>query len=133
MEYKENDWVLCEYKVQMIKRIEDGKIKEVSDGHCSHSSSDLSDRIFKLDLIGKGVSDNYESISSQLQRDYRNLNFPDIHRWMVEQWVLAMNVINEEDKLKERLDYLCQFRQTVAQKYRDISLEEFDGLRFFSR
>ena len=84
-EWKVNDWCFCEFKLQQIKDMKEGRVTEVTDGFFSHSGHSLGDLCFPLSLHAKRASDTAEHWSREMHK-LHGLNFPDIHRKLVDLW-----------------------------------------------
>lgn len=111
MKFKVGDWVVHEYNVVMIKRMQNGKVKEVSDGSMCQSSSDLT--VFPLTLRNRYLVDwfhyKYEEI---IKHGGRGLNYPDIHRYFSSRFNEACALPDSEksgEKLKAIQDRTSNF------------------------
>lgn len=115
---KVGDWVYCEFELGQIKRMEDGRITEFTDGAFSHSSFNLTDRCFPLSIGIKLISDEYACWSTRLHREGSNvLNYPDIHRWLVAHWVETCTTPEDKDFIKRRYHALATFCKDVLDKH----------------
>jgi hypothetical protein len=109
-------------------------ITEVSDGNFSHGSSDLSDRCYPLEMKYKLISDNVEYWSKKLHAlDNNSLNFPDIHRALVEKWCDMCDNADDYDKLKILYNKLADFAKAIINKVDNTRSEYVDGVRIFGR
>lgn len=90
--YKVDDWALHDHKIVVIKKIEEGRVTEVSTGYISTSGYDLSSRLFPFNLKGKLISEEFEQAYKDIHDAgvYMNLNFPDISNMISSKWVQAM-------------------------------------------
>lgn len=96
---KEGSWVFNEFELKQIKRIEDGKVKEVSDGVGLLGGYDLV--CFPVTMKIKRISDNVAYYSNKLDDgDYHGLNYPDIHRWLRSRWEEMCNNLSDENVKK---------------------------------
>lgn len=121
--YADGDWVYCEFKLQKIKEVaEDGCVKEVTTGYISHSSSDLRDRIFPLEIKVKLISENFSCISDRLHKLRANLNYPDINRYLIQQWVEACENRDNTEKIEKIYNTVNLFEE----KIRDVVSEATD-------
>lgn len=103
MEWKQGDWCLCEHKLQQIKEVaDDGRVTGVSDGQFRMGSWDLRDRCFPLTLRNKNISDSFQYYHDKLHKEthHLNLNFPEFHRYTVDQWQKAINE-TDDDKCQQ--------------------------------
>jgi hypothetical protein len=82
MGFKVNDWVLCCYKIQQVIRVENGLVKEVSDGYFSHSGHDL--KCWPLTLETKNWAEFVAHHADEIYQLRNNscLNLPDIVCWL---------------------------------------------------
>lgn len=103
MKWKTGDWCFYEYKLAQITRAEKGVPREVKDGmFCT--SGDLSYSCRPLTLVNSAISKHAEYWSDRLHADgHGGLNYPDIHRKMVDLWAAACDA----NAGKER-DAACQ-------------------------
>lgn len=132
---KKGDWVYCEFELQIIKDMTGKRITEVSTGNFSHSGSDLSDRCFPLEITTKLISGEYEYASNKLHKDGCNgLNFPDIHRWLVEHWAeTCRNKDEKKEYFQERYAQLHEFTNEILKKCADFRNESVGGVRLGRR
>src|SRR5215475_7024269 len=110
-DWKAGDWCFCEFTLQIVKEVrETGDICEVSDGHFCLSSNSLNYCCVPLSLAAKQVSDGYDYWRNRLHKEGgRLLNFPDIHRWLVNHWVETCSKIGNEEALRSRYMELEKF------------------------
>lgn len=104
MAFAVNEWVFCEFKLQQITEMEGERVTSVKDSLFEMGSRDLSDCCFPLSLRNKRISDEFAWHKDKLHREgARGLNFPDIHRWMVDKWAETMRDRDERvgDHFKE--------------------------------
>jgi hypothetical protein len=132
--FKQYDWCFCEFKLQQIKKMEKNCITEVSDGNFCHGSSDLSDRCYPLEMKYKLISDEVNHWSRKLHElDNNSLNYPDIHRALVERWCEMCDNADDHDKLQDLYNKLANFGNTIINKVRGSRNEYVDGVRIFGR
>jgi len=121
--FKVGDFVFFEYKLAQIKEMKGAKVQEVSDGAFSCGSLDLSDRCVPLTLRNKNISDEYEHQSNRIHREgVSSLNYPDIHRWLVDEWRKCIDVPDSEvrsyyDRLKKFTEDCVNFGKDNEQTY----------------
>lgn len=119
------DFGFFEFKLCQIKEMDEMKITSVSDGSFVTGSYYLSDRWFPLSLKNITISDYFEYYNRKLHESkfHQILNYPDIHRYIVDVWVDACNaktntsIIEYEDKLKKFFDEtieLCESAKKLS-------------------
>lgn len=134
MKFKKGDWCFCEYKLQQIKEMKDGQISEVSDGMFSTGSRSLNDRCFPVDLKIKRISDEFQHYSDMLHAEKSfNLNYPDIHRYLVAQWAAACEAIADYKKVEAIMEEVEQFRRGISDILSDIRYKNIQGVLIFRR
>jgi len=132
--FKEGDWCFCEFKLQQIKKMQDDKVREVSDGYFSLTSSDLSDRSYPIETKYKLISDEVRHWCDEFHElDNYGLNYPDIHRKLIEMWCEMCENADNHDKLQKLYDKLAKFGNAIVKKVKDLSFERIDGVRLFRR
>jgi hypothetical protein len=97
------DFGYFDFNLVEVKRIENGILKEVSDGMFS-TYGNLSDGYFPVSLRIKNISEIFMKLSNKIHENhFPSLNYPDIHRYLVSQWIDACNTNNEKanDIIKE--------------------------------
>lgn len=115
--WKVGDWTFCEFKLQQIEEVEDGRVTVVSDGHFSLSSRDLADRCMPVSLSMKRISDEYASVSHRLHRvGSSGLNYPDINRWLIAAWVDACREPENRAAIDAHYKLLGQFMRDMLDK-----------------
>ena len=132
--FKEGDWCFCEFKLQQIRKMENDKITEVSDGYLCLSSSDLSDRSYPIETKYKLISDEVQHWNDEIHElDNCGLNYPDIHRKLVEIWSEMCENADNQDKLQKLYDNLAKFGNAIVRKVKDLGFERIDGVRLFRK
>ena len=127
---KPNDWVYCEFKLGQIDSMEDERVTGFTDGSFHMGGNDLSDRCFPLNMRIKRISDEYDFVSDKLHKEGTNaLNYPDIHRWLVNHWVETCLCSDDKDLRIARYGKLNDFCDKVLQKCRDFKFETVEGVR----
>lgn len=129
MKFKVGDWCFCEFELQVIERIENSNIRQVSTGFGSLSSSSLDDRCFPLTKENKLISDEFEYFSKKLHEIKVNINMPDIHRWLVEEWVRTCARGTDKDFVGSQYKKLNNFYQDILRGVRDLANVSVDGVR----
>jgi len=131
--FKVGNWCFCEFKLQQIKRIEDGEIMGVTDGLFEHGGQ-LTDRCFPMDMKVKIISDNVMYWNNEFFKLKNNaLNHPDLNWKLIDMWVKMCHNKDNEKKLKELYEKLNAFGDAIVRKVKDFGLEEVDGVRIFRR
>jgi hypothetical protein len=132
--FKQGDWCFCEFKLQQVKKTEEDRITEVSDGFISHSSSDLSDRCYPFEMKYKLISDEVAYWNRTFRELHNNaLNYSDLNRKLIEMWCEMCDNADNEETLKTLYRKLSEFGNAIVSKVRDLSYEEIDGVRLFRR
>lgn len=98
MKLNVGDWVIHGYEIAQITKMEDSRVREVSTGSFSTSSTDLEVR--PLTLRSKRLAENFEYFYNELNdlEGSRSLNWPDIHRYFSS---LTINAIDDTTKYTE--------------------------------
>lgn len=133
-QFKIGDWVFCEFKLQIIEEIKDGRITCVSDGHSSHSSWTFNDRCFPLEKRVKTISDYVDFQYQQIQ-NLRNkgLNYPDIYRWFVDKWCEMCNNRNDTKLVNKLTVELNEFTTAIVNRCKDLKNETVGGINLFRK
>lgn len=86
-----------------------------------------------MDLRGKVVSEEYERTYSKLHEKSRslNLNFPDIHRWFVEEWVGVMQKRHDDEAVKSGYQRLRAFERDILDAVERATTQIAGGVRLF--
>ena len=130
--FKVGDWCFCEFKLQQITDMTEGRITEVSDGIFILYSFDLSDRCFPLEMDIKRISDDVAYWSRKFH-DLQNsaLNHPDLNRRLVSLWVKMCKNKDDVEELERWSGVLSAFGNTVVEKVRGAGSIEIDGIPLF--
>jgi hypothetical protein len=116
---KVNDWVFCEFKLQIIKKIDKGQITSVSDGGGCTSCSSLNDRCFSLtehtNIITKHIDYRYDLLH-KIQGI--NLNFPEFREKFIELWIDACK--ENTEKCNEYLAIAESIQEKIIKHCEDI-------------
>ena len=128
---KVGDFGYFDFNLVEIKGIddEDGSIREVSDGYFS-TSGNLSDGWFPVSLRTKNISEIFMKLSNKIHENhFPSLNYPDIHRYLVNQWIDACKandkksndiMIETENFVKDTLEYCEGTKQHTVNGVRII-------------
>lgn len=123
MKLKTGDWCFYEYKLSQVE-VEMGRVLRASDGMFSTSGQDLSGECRPLTLRNANLSQHAQYWSSRLHKEgHGGLNYPDIHRRMVELWIAACDA-KESDKVAP--EAMGKFAEAVLHAVRDAG--EVDGV-----
>jgi len=132
--FKVNDWCFCEFKLQQILSMKDGKVTEVSDGAFRMSGNDLTDRCYPVDMKIKQCSDTVAYWSHKLHElKHNSLNHPDLNRELISRWVEICENINDGQATKILYEKLDSFGRAVVSRVQDLKYEEIEGVRLFTR
>lgn len=131
--WKVNDWCFCEFKLQQITEVEEGRVTSVSDGRFSLGSYDLSDRCYPLDLSIKRVSDSVAYYSDKFHKlNIPGFNYPDFNRELISRWVNLCDHVKDNDTIKKLYDELQEFCNNIERtinNQRDVSIAGFNLYR----
>jgi len=126
------DWIVCEHKVQVIKKMDNNRVQEVSDGSFSTGSWDLSDVCFPLTLKTKKISCFVEEwkLECHDKCSSLNLNWPDISRHFTDLWVRACKTQTEEEEISayKAISDFAKKLIAIAEKKKE---ETIDGIKLF--
>jgi len=128
MEIKENDWLFYEFKLVKVKSTKEGYLI-VSDGWIE-SGNASPEYCFPMTLTNKRLSDYFEELYQKLRKHCRNLNWPDIHRWMVTKWAEAC-LIENKAKARHFSDEATNYVNEIISKAEDLSFETVGGMNPF--
>ena len=129
--FQVGQWVFCEFKLQQIKNMEDGRVTEVTDGILTHSSRDLTDRCFSLSIRIKRISDEVAHYMDKFHTiKVPGLNFPDLSREMVSRWVDMCETTNDAD-LRIMYDSLSAFSKDIHKKINGLQNEQVGSFKLF--
>lgn len=127
---KVGEWVYCEFELGQIVAMEGQRITEFSDGSFRHGSYDLVGRCFPLSVKLKLISEEYAYWNSRLHKEGANgLNYPDIHRWLVEHWVKTCAKPDNKEWRKQRYEELARFCEGILDKCQDFKHASVCGVR----
>lgn len=130
--WKVKDFCFCEYKLQEIKKVTKGHIQEVCDGYFSLSSGSLNNVCFPVNLRIKRISDEFAMYSNKIHKlNYNTLNYPDIHRYLVREWVKTCEHKDKDEYIKNMFDKLNKFYNTIREEIAKQSEATFEGVRLF--
>lgn len=130
--YKVGDWLFCEFKLQQVTDIENGHVSGVTDGWV-RGCGRFDDLCFPLDLEVKRISGAYEAWSTRLHRDgLPNLNYPDIHRWLVSHWCKTCAGRADQNFVTRQLGELEAFAKDILRRCDELRQERVaQGVKLF--
>lgn len=132
--FKKDDWCFCEFELKQVKQTQDYRITEVTDGYFSHTSNDLSDRCFPLELHIKIISGHVSYWSKKIHELKNNLlNHPDLNRELVRRWIEICKNVDDKELVNTLCENLSKFCKDVIEKATSIKNEEVGGIKIFSR
>jgi hypothetical protein len=129
--FKKGDWCFCEFKLQQVQEVTKGRVTEVSDGHFRHGGNDLSDRCAALTMRNKMISDDFKYWSDKLYALNNNaLNYPDLHRELVDRWVTVCGTTTDA-VCTQLLKDLSEFCEEVIKEVAGTKVVTVKGVRLF--
>ena len=129
-DFKQGDWVFCEFKLQRIKELREGGASTVSDGFVEMGGHDID--CYPLNMKIKVISDNVSAWSRELHALRNNsLNYPDIHRELLRRWVEMCDNADNEKKLDKMYDDLADFVNEIKRRVRNLATESVGDIRIF--
>ena len=124
------DWVIHDYKIAQITRIENDEVCEVKDGTICVSSSRLDCR--PLNLRNKAIAESIEFYRSEINKTpgSHGLNWPDIHNYLVQKCyeLIDAKTKQESDNLWQKVG---EFTNKVKYKLQENNI--IDGVRVLGR
>lgn len=126
------DWIFCNLALHRIEEMRGDDITTITDGFFSKGSSSWNDEAFHLDIRIKVISANFEGQKDKLHREgNRQLNFPDIHRWLVKKWVAACRVKDDTETVNAAISELDEWTHNILNRCQELNREEVGGIRLF--
>lgn len=133
-EYKKGDWVFCEFELSQIKEVDDNaNITDVSNGSIRTGGRDLNSKCYPLDLKVKVLSEHVKDWSDRLHDlECNSLNYPDIHKKLVQKWCEMCDNREDQDKMREKMNELDEFCRTIVDKVNnELRQEEVGDVKLF--
>ena len=132
MNWKVGDVCFFEFQLSQVKEMTGSKVTEVSTGYIGTSTGGgFNDRAFPVTLEITLISDEYETWSKELHtKGLRELNFPDIHRWLVTHWAETCQKVDDKEWIGDRYKELRDFSREILDKCQES--REFVTLRGMS-
>ena len=113
MTFRVGEWIFCEFKLAIVRRVANDRVTCIADG-CSELSGDLQDRCRPLTYRMKQIADRFDYTWERLVREGPNgLNYPAIHRWLVDQWIKACAVEDDGHALDTIYQELREFENEM--------------------
>ncbi|MGL4260998.1 MAG: hypothetical protein ACRCTX_05205 [Afipia sp.] len=131
MSFNVGDWVYHDYELCQVVRIDGERVKEVTTGIISTSSYEL--MCFPLTIKIKRISDNWMYCERKI-RDAdggRRLNWPGIHRSLVQSWKKAVDVSDDGQLLQAEFDACDQFVRDVIEGINSAKKISVGGVAIF--
>ncbi len=118
MVWKAGDMCFFEFELSQVKEVTGGEITEVSTGYFRTSTGgSFNDRSFPITLGVKLISEAYASWSKEIHtKGLMELNFPDIHRWLVSHWGKTCRKPDDKEGIARRYEELQDFAQEILGK-----------------
>lgn len=126
MTFKVGDWVIHEFKIGQIKKI-DGDIITFSEGFFETSGL-LAGAIVPLTLRNKAISDNVEYIYQKIHNNTTGLNYSNIRWKLIEIWLDSCNA-KDDITLIAYTEELKDFETKLFDKYNSMKQEEVCGVK----
>ena len=128
--WEKGDWCFFQFRLAQVDSVTDtGTVTRILDGNVSCGGSRLNDRMFPLTLANKTISDYHAYHYDYLQRKYQQLNFPDIHRWFIRNWVNTMAFPSGAKHVEMKNKELRQFVEDIEEHMKKYPTLEVDGVR----
>jgi len=131
MQYKKSDFVFFEFELSQIQDAEQGEVVEISTGFVNVSGRYLSDRCFSLSLKQIRISHLFRRISNEIHQYKTGLNYPDIHRKLVELWVKASSCIDNVPECNKILESLSDFKIKIIEANKSLRDVYIDGVKLY--
>ncbi len=116
----EGEWCFCEFKLQEIREVRNGRITSVSDGVCV-MGGDSTSVCFPLDVKIKRISDSvYYWHKKFHESTLVGLNYPDLNGKLISIWVEMCRVKDDDQLLKEKYEFLDHFVKVVLANIKQV-------------
>jgi len=131
MKFSVGEFIFFEFELSQIKKMNAEEVWEVTDGMFGCSGRCLTERCVPLTLRNKVISDHFKYISKKIHDlNSNNLNYPDIHRSLVDMWIKACNTKNEEE-IKEIYNQSENLKDKILERCQVMKQEEVCGIKLF--
>lgn len=123
MAWKVGDMCFFEFELSQVKEMTGNKVTEVSTGYIrTLTGSSFNDRSFPVTLEVKLISGAYASWAKEIHtKGLGELNFPDIHRWLVAHWAETCREPNDKEWITKRGKELEGFSREILDKCQEFS------------
>lgn len=119
------DWFFWRFKLATIKaEVRDGLDFEVSDGIVMTwiGKDEIESQIRPLSILNMQISMYYYEASNRLhQKGAGDLNYPDIHRWLVREWLECTASNLADGQRGEFLTRLANFEKDILSRLSEDS------------
>ena len=122
MDWKVKDMCFFEFELSMIVEMSDIEVTEISTGIITTSTGDsFNDRCFPVTLEIKCISSEYKFWANKLHVEgLGELNYPDIHRWLVSHWTRTCLKPDDTEWIKSRYNELRDFSGEILCKCKEL-------------
>lgn len=112
---KVDDWGYHDFELGQVKEITDGRVTEFTTCYIRTGGYDLN--FYPLTSKTKVISDGFKAVSSEIHREgHAGLNYPDIHRWLVDRWEEALALDeNDAQAVRKVWDQLETFKRAMLE------------------
>ena len=135
-EFKEGDWCFHEFRLCQILKVENGRVKSVTDGYVD-IGGDSTNECVPMSIEAKNISDMVADEYDALHKlaGNMNLNFPDIHATFVNYW-LSLCDYNQQKKAslyETAQKHLFELSKAIKDKITVMKGEEVYGIPILRR
>ena len=131
--FEVGDWVFCEFKLQQIKEMTDGRIVSVSDGHFTMGSFNLNNWCVPMTTMNKLISEEYQYWQNKLHEIKININHPDIHRTLIMWWVDCCKQSEDTAVVQENYNKLRNFCEEIFKAVEEMQNKQIFDVKIFGR
>ncbi len=125
------EWCFCEFKLQEILEVSNGRITSVSDGVIS-MGGDSTDCCFPLGRDIKRISDSVHYWHKKFHASALvGLNHPDLNRKLISMWVDMCKNKDNQTELKRLYIELDEFVKAVWLKIKQTEEASVCGVKLF--
>jgi hypothetical protein len=122
--FKPGDWLLYEWELAFVREVENGRVTHVVTDFFSHGGNNLDDQCVMLTARNNAVSSNFRDLSRRLHAiKGQSLNYPDLHRWLVDLWVTACHHENST-----ALVHAQEGVANIERRCQDLRFERVEGV-----
>jgi len=130
--WKEGDWCFHDFELYQIQRIEDGKVRGLTNGVIDTSATDFSDAIFPLTLVNKVISEGVMRYWGELKNLERvSLNYPDLHREYYRRWYEIITTEAHGEKTTPLWDNFRLFQKELINNIKYHEHASLNGIRIY--